>query len=210
MTRSARAIAFEREHGTPQPKPMVDLVLSTDTASSEQLFELVDPAAPPSEHPVDVPERIVLGEDTSAEDAALAALTNVVKTLGMRGRNQGRDMILKTGGNRFITDVDHPYERSDWMDGKEDGLADGNLKDYDVLNNTAARLQAGEDPAEVITSRERLKAILESELKTGAMRKVDLGGRTGEVRVDANYRRKLLADSDATKRLIDSLRLRSR
>jgi hypothetical protein len=192
------------------PNQSRQLEMQTDS-NSDVLFDLVDTGLPRPEQPVDIPERIVVGEPTTAEDAALAALSNVMKTLSMRGRIQGIQTINgMTGDNRFQTGTKHPLEVQEFMDGKEDALAKKNLRDYDILNDTAARLAAGEDPTEVAASRERFKRILESEFKTGATRRVDVGDRTVEVRVDADHRRKLLADSDAVKRLVASLRIRTR
>jgi hypothetical protein len=81
--------------------------------------------------------------------------------------------------------------------------------DYDVLNDTAARLAAGEDPAKVVASRNYLKAKLEEKLKTVPAHKVGTGD-IPQPPMNAKIRNKIVKDPHAIKNLLDPILMRSK
>ncbi len=211
MTKSARARAFELENGTQSPKPVGDLVYSTEDVSPEQLFDLVDPTAPRLEHSADIPEVITLEEAPILPEEVMRAFAIVVRKLNMAGKVSGVDtMDGMTGAtNRFRTETTHSHEARDHMDGKVIALDADTEGAYDVLNNTTERLLAGEDPAAVARSREYIKFTLEQKLKTVPAHKVG----TGDIPLapmNAKIRNAMLKDPKAVKKLLDITVLRSK
>lgn len=238
MIKSARARAFEAEHGIPGPKPSGDFVVVEPSDKSGELFGFVDPTQPRPPQPSDVPEVVTYTEDPDYPKHVIDALKKVVKAFNMAGTNVGFEKVQFTGGNRVQTHYgsqagNHPDSMTGWMDGKENGLmvgvglekstrpedkktAQDRLKEaeglavLDTLNDTDVRIAFGEPPEEVEASRARFAAGLKDALKPGAERKVDLGDRTIAVKVDAEYRNSLYKNPEKGMFFLSNLRLRSR
>lgn len=80
---------------------------------------------------------------------------------------------------------------------------------YDTLNNTKARLAAGENPAKVRASREYIKLQLEELLKTVPEHEVGTGD-IPKKRMNAKIREKMLKNPQMVRDLLDPIILRSR
>jgi hypothetical protein len=85
-----------------------------------------------------------------------------------------------------------------------------NEGDYDILNDTKARLEAGEDPATVTKSRAYIKFHLEEKLKTVPEHEILSGKRPPQERMNARIRNAIARDPHAVKNLLEPILLRSK
>lgn len=219
MTRSARARAFEAEHGSPTPKPLGELVVAPD-AESGTLLSFEDIISPRPPQPKDTPEVITLEADPILPETVMRAFANIVKTQNMRGRIQGVNMMDRMTGatNRFRTETPHSAEVRDHMDGKEIAFTKQTEETkkkptdeeaaYDILNKTTERLLAGEDPAAVARSREYIKRRLEERLKTVPAYEVGTGD-IPKPPMNAKIRNAIAKNPQAVRDLLDTILPRS-
>lgn len=201
-------------------RPTGELVVAPDAASGT-LLSFVDSTDPHPPQPEDTPESITLEENPILPETVMRAFANIVKTQNMRGRIQGVSTMDRMTGatNRFRTETPHSAEVRDHMDGKEIAFTKQNEKtkkkptdtesDYDILNKTAERLLAGEDPAAVARSREYIKRRLEEELKTVPAHEVGTGD-IPKSPMNAKIRNKIAKNPQAVRDLLEPILARSR
>jgi len=202
-------------------KPEVLDMVAGEVSGTNALFDLIDTTKPRPAQPSDVPEIITFEEPSILPESVMRAFANIVRTQSMSGRIQGVDTMDEMVGatNKFRTETRHSEEVDEHMDGKEIAFTAHNEKtktkptdtegDYDVLNDTAARLLAGEDPAAVARSREYIKSHLEKKLKTVPAHKVGEGD-IPKPPMNARIRNAIARDPLAVKRLLDPILLRSK
>ncbi len=196
MAKSARARAFEAEHGAP-PKPLGRFSVVVPS-SSDKLFDYVDTTEPQFLQAPDIepqtaePEIRIEGTKIGTRGGNLAstALQNIMDSFNAASRKKGVDTIGDAVvDDRFSTHYggrQHslPHIVGEFMDGKarpaslrekdplDPSKSPKHDKDLDVLNNTELKRAEGWDEEIIAAEKAEIRDWLLANYGAGAIQKV--------------------------------------